>query len=85
MKTVADLNHSHIGQQVRVQCFDGGYVEGTLARIDHKVKEPYSKFIETWLAFEEFTLKVGRESAYIPFATIGNRSAQSLEDDDADQ
>jgi len=80
MKTVADLSHDHIGKRVRVEGFDGGYIEGTLARLTHSTKEPYGQFIETWVAFEEFTVKSGRESMLLPFLTIGNRRATELED-----
>ena len=80
MNTVADLNHSHIGKRVRVQTMDGGYIEGTLAKVTHKVKESYGTYIDTWLEFEEFTVRTGRENMYIPFHTIGNRSAKEIEE-----
>jgi hypothetical protein len=77
---VAELNQTHIGKRLRVQSFDGGFIEGTLAKVKHELKEPYGKFIETWLAFEEFTVKQGRDMIYIPFMTIGNRSAREIDE-----
>lgn len=80
MNTVAELNQTHIGKRVRVQTMECAYVEGTLATIKHVVKEPYGKFVETWLAFEELTIRNGRENIYLPVLTYGNRTAVEIDE-----
>jgi hypothetical protein len=82
VKSVADLRHVHIGKRLRVQSLDGGYIEGTLAGIRHRVMKPYGPQAFTWLAFEEFGLDFdGSEKRdYIWFMTYENRVAQEIDE-----
>lgn len=77
---VEQLNQTHIGRRVRVQTFNGGYVEGTLARVEHTVVRPFGKHVETFVFFEEFCSVSAESNDYVGFRTDGNRLASEVEE-----
>lgn len=81
VRTVADLGLSHIGAVVRVQTMNGGYVEGTLVMLTHKLFTDSPKgFIQTTVHFTEFSKPVEKGMEYLGFTTIGNREAQVIDE-----
>ena len=80
LKCVDQLTSAHIGKIIRVQGYNGGYIEGTLARIDHHASEPFGSHIQSFVSFEEFANPVKDGTEYISFQTHGNREAAEVDE-----
>lgn len=51
---ISELSGEHVGQNVRLQNPEGGYIEGTLARISATISAPYGSSVVYEVEFDEF-------------------------------
>lgn len=51
---ISELSGQHVGLRVRLQNPEGGYIEGTLARIAATITSPYGTAVEYEVELDEF-------------------------------
>lgn len=56
---IDELTGQHIGLRVRLRSPGGGYIEGTLAKLHHRVKSPFGTEIESLVELDEFVVPTG--------------------------
>jgi hypothetical protein len=78
LQRINELAGVHIGLRVRLQSIEGGFIEGTLAKVTHKVNEPYGTSFLTYVELDEF-LSPSRDNR-IPFWINGVDSAMVIDE-----
>lgn len=78
LQRINELAGVHIGKRVRLQNISGGFIEGTLASVTHRISAPYGASYYTSVELDEFTTPASQER--IPFRMNGIDSAKVIDE-----
>lgn len=78
LQRIRELSAEHVGLRVRLQNIMGGYIEGTLASVNHTISAPYSTTVMSRVQLEEFTSPVRGDR--ISFQVNGVDSASIIDE-----
>lgn len=78
LQRINELAGIHIGKRVRLQNIDGGFIEGTLAKVTHEVTTRYGSSFYTYVELDEFVVPSGQNR--FPFRMNGVDSAKEIDE-----
>lgn len=76
---IKELSGQHVGLRVRLQNPEGGYIEGTLARISATITSPYGTHVEYEVELDEFKMTFDSKDR-IKFWMVGIDGAKVIDE-----